>query len=103
MNEITTVYDLANSDGLLSVRFFNSNFGSSNIQNKHLPWLWKQCQYFGITAIGSALRKKILNRFVWGREMKKPLLVMIITDGAVSFPEQPLCSIYSPDYELNRP
>lgn len=83
MEAITSIYDLANPNGILSVQFFNSDIGFKNITQKNLPWLWERCSYGGVTRIGSALGEKILNRFVVP-EMKKPLLVMIVTDGAVS-------------------
>lgn len=85
MKAITEVYDLANDLGLLSVQCFNSDMSIVKVKNKNVYSVWKKCTYGGVTRIGSALREKILDRYVWGPvPMKKPLLVMTITDGAVS-------------------
>lgn len=85
MKAITSVYDLANPDGLLSVRFFNSEAGYKKVKQKNLSWLWKKFTYGGVTRIGSSLSEKVLDRFVWIQpKMTKPLLVMMVTDGAVS-------------------
>ncbi|KAI5839385.1 hypothetical protein DFP73DRAFT_634587 [Morchella snyderi] len=83
IDAITRVYDLANENGMKSVEFFNGDDGIENVKNKNWEINFNERVYNGVTKIGTSLSQKILNRFVWGREMKKPLLVMIITDGDV--------------------
>ncbi|KAL0635218.1 hypothetical protein Q9L58_005864 [Maublancomyces gigas] len=84
MKAITEVYDLANDFGLLSVRFFNSDQSFIKVKSKNVYSVWKKCLYGGVTRIGSALSERVLDKYVWAPAgMKKPLLVMTITDGAV--------------------
>lgn len=93
MKAITEVYDLANDSGLLSVRFFNSDQSFIKVKSKNVYSVWKKCLYGGVTRIGSALSERVLDKYVWAPGMKKPLLVMTITDGAVSsLPPPSACS-----------
>lgn len=85
VEEITSIYDLANPQGLKSVKFFNNKRGYKQINHKNCSRILSQIRYEGLTRIGTSLKKKILDRFVWRDPMKKPLLVMIITNGEVSF------------------
>lgn len=85
MLEITSVYDLANSRGIRSVRFINSKTAFKNIKRGNLRKHFANLKYDGMTRIGTALKDKVLANYVWAGPMEKPLLVMIITDGEVSF------------------
>lgn len=86
LEEITSVYDLANPKGLYSVKFFNRNSGYKNINHMRCSTILNNIEYGGMTKAGTSLKLKILDRLVWGvGRMKKPLLVIIITDGMVSF------------------
>lgn len=94
MTEITKVYDLANPQGILSIRFLNTLKGKRNANKEKAVALLKGHSYWGSTKIGTVLDKKVLQRFVWGPDpLKKPLLVMTITDGDVCFQSNssPLC------------
>lgn len=84
MFEITSVYDLANSQGIRSVKFINSRKGFTGIKRGNLRKNFATLKYDGMTRIGTALKEKILANYVWAKPMEKPLLVMIITDGEVS-------------------
>lgn len=84
MAEITSVYDLANPQGIRSVKFINSKKGLANIRRGNLRRNFAAMKFDGMTRIGTALREKILAQYVWANPMTKPLLVMIITDGEVS-------------------
>lgn len=86
LHEITKVYDLVNpTDGLMSVRFLNARKAENNIKNSDVPGLFKYRVYNGGTMIGTELKRKVLDRFVFmEKPMLNPLLVMTITDGVVS-------------------
>lgn len=85
MEEITSVYQLGNSIGMKAVNFINAKPTFKKIRVKN----WKKCleniKYDGVTPIGTSLKTKILKKFVWDAPMTKPLVVVIITDGEVSF------------------
>lgn len=85
LGAITSVYDLANPQGILSVRFLNTSKGRRNVNEEKAKTLLDDHVYRGVTRIGTELERKILNRFIWNPKdpPKKPLLVMIVTDGAV--------------------
>lgn len=93
MREIIAIYDLANPNGIRAIKFFNAIRGLTNVTNKNWRSGFDAIKYDGITRIGNALKTKILEPFVWKTGMKKPLLVMIITDGDVSSQRAP--RIYS--------
>lgn len=84
MEEITTVYQLANKAGIIAVEFINATEGLRGVGKED----WKKCfediKYDGVTPIGTSLKRKILDKFVWNAPMTKPLVVIIITDGEVS-------------------
>lgn len=85
MDEITSVYGLANPTGIRAVKFINAKKGLLNIRNNNWKKRFKLINYAGVTPIGTSLRLKVIDRFVWTTPpMKKPLLVVIITDGEVS-------------------
>jgi hypothetical protein len=84
IHEITRIYDYANEKGIKSVKFLNEKKGIANVKNKNWKRNFKNKVYNGVTKIGTSLSQKVLDKFVWGETMTKPLLVMIITDGDVS-------------------
>lgn len=83
LNSITSIYNLAREQGIMTVRFLNAAKGKRNVTTKTVKTVIKGHDYGGITRIGTELKKKILDKFVLGMEMKKPLLIMVITDGGV--------------------
>lgn len=84
MEQITTVYGLAKPEGLLSVRFINATKGFKNIDRQRVDHVMKDRTFWGTTRIGGAMKKKIIDNFVFKNKLKKPLLIMVITDGDVS-------------------
>jgi hypothetical protein len=88
--EVTKIYTLARSDGIVSVRFFNNREGRKNVTPQKGDIL-SDITCTGLTMIGTQLRKKILEPFVYNmpgnpEDMgSKPVLVMVITDGDVQF------------------
>lgn len=88
LEEVTKIYDLANENGLLAVRFINYPRGRKSVVNSKVEGIFENRKYDGTTMIGTALEKKMLGPFVRNKikdkKMEKPLLVMTITDGRVS-------------------
>lgn len=87
---ISSIYGLARNAGIVSVRFFNSRMGKRNVTAKKVRTVIKGHDFGGTARIGTELKKKIIDRFVPNEpgRMKKPLLVVIITNGIVSAQKQ---------------
>ena len=76
---------MANESGILAMRFMNRGGGKNNWTGKSQEYL-DHHSYGGVLRIGTELRKKILDRFAIGNDnQSKPLLVLIVTSGAVCF------------------
>jgi len=85
VDHITEIYSMANGSGVLAMRFMNAKGGKKNRVGKSKDYLDLH-SYGGVRRIGTELKKKILDIFVIGKShQKKPLLVLIVTDGAVCF------------------
>lgn len=67
----------------LSIRFINSDSGGDNVDEAGAKKLLDQHQYSGPTKIGTQLKNKILIPLV-KKDMKRPLIVIIITSSPVS-------------------
>ncbi|KAI5851644.1 hypothetical protein DFP73DRAFT_629072 [Morchella snyderi] len=85
LQQIADIYTLANPTGIKSVRFLNHRQGKGNVKKEDVPAVIGRCAWIGLTMMGSELRRKVLQPFVLKdiTALKKPLLVMIITDGQV--------------------
>ena len=83
VDHITEIYSMANESGILAMRFLNGSRGKKNWTGKSQEYL-DHHSYGGVTRIGTELKKKILDIFAIGNlDQSKPLLVLIVTDGAV--------------------
>jgi len=84
LTEVASIYSLARPNGIRSVRFLNTKQGKKDVNPARVEEVLK-VQYYGLTKIGTELKRKILNPFVLkdGLAMEKPVLAMIITDGDV--------------------
>lgn len=83
INEIATIYDLARPQGIRSIKFFNAPQGKKNVNRKTCNTSLRGHNFGGLTRVGTVLQKSILDKFVFGEQMKKPLLIMTVTDGEV--------------------
>lgn len=79
---VARVYELVREDGIVTIEFLNELDGEDNIGEVDIPAVIKEHKFTGWTRIGTELERKILNRLVH-KEMKRPLLVLTITDGDV--------------------
>ena len=81
----------------IQVRFFNGNekLSAEDLTTKDkIDEKIEEHQFNGLTLIGTSLIQKILKPFVYDREhgkrtvgkLERPLLVLVITDGAVNPP-----------------
>lgn len=82
---ISEVYDLINEDGIKSTRYINRPKGYAKVTKTRLADVIDRCQRAGLSMIGTQLKRKILDPFVFSEQVaiEKPLLVIIITDGEV--------------------
>ena len=82
---ITEICSMANESGVFAMRFMNSGGGKKNWTEKSKDYL-DHHSYGNVTRIGTELKRKILDKFVIGNpNQSKPLLVLIVSDGAVCF------------------
>ena len=83
IDHVTEIYSMANRSGILAMRFMNHRGGKKNWTGKSQEYL-DHHSYGGAKKIGTALKKKILDIFAIGNpNQRKPLLVLIVTDGTV--------------------
>ncbi|KAI5841682.1 hypothetical protein BZA05DRAFT_210917 [Tricharina praecox] len=83
LKAVAEVYELAREEGIMSVRYLNGRQGRKNVTKAKVDEVHKAIRYHGLTMIGTQLQEKILKPFVEKKVMTKPLLTMIITDGAI--------------------
>ena len=84
VDHIRKICSMANESGTPAMRFMNRAGDMENWTGKWQEYL-DHNSYGGLTKIGTELNK-ILDKFAVGDpNQKKPLLVLIITDGAVCF------------------
>ena len=80
---IAEVYTLARSQGILEIDFLNDSAEVKDIRKDAVEEIIGEHSFSGWTRIGTELKLKVLDDFVT-EEMKRPLLVITITDGGVS-------------------
>jgi hypothetical protein len=87
LEEVAVLYTHTREDGIVSVRFLNARRGRKNVKIPSIDTMVSNIAFRGVTRIGSELKRKVLDAFLFGRlasaERKRPLLVMVITDGQV--------------------
>ena len=86
LDAIAEVYELARDEGIMSIRYLNGRQGRKDVTRDKVEDLHNAIQYNGVTMIGTQLQAKILKPFVEQKDMTKPLLIIVITDGSVSPP-----------------
>lgn len=81
---VSSVYGLARDEGVVAVRFFNSRKGKRDVR-RTIQNILERHDCEGTARIGTELKKKIIDKFVSSErgKMKKPLLVVTITNGTV--------------------
>ena len=80
---IAEVYTLARSGGIPAIDFLNDSVEFFDARKDDVEKRIDKHIFWGPTRIGTELKRKVLTPFV-NKEMKKPLLVITITDGMVS-------------------
>lgn len=83
LTAIASIYTLARERGVMSARFLNAPKGKKNVTTQTVKTVIEGHDYAGVTRVGTGLKKKILDEYVLGREMKAPLLVIFIGDQPV--------------------
>jgi hypothetical protein len=84
LKTVSAVYSLAaKGKGITALRFLNGGEHYPNVAPGAIGTLMERVVFEGLTPIGTRLRDKVLANHV-KKDMKKPLLVIIITDGEVS-------------------
>jgi hypothetical protein len=85
---VAHIYRLYNDRGIKTVDFLNDEVGEENVIKEDVDEIFEDHSYRGLTRIGTELQQKVLNERVLATdvEMSKPLLILIFTDGDVSYP-----------------
>lgn len=83
LGTIASVYTLAREQGILTVRFLNAPQDRQDVNDETSRSVLKDHEFGGVTRVGTELKNKVLDKFVSKVEMRKPLLVIVITDGPV--------------------
>ena len=85
VDHITDIYSMANESGILAMRFINGRGGKKKWTGEPSSREYLEShKYEGLTRIGTELKKKILDFYaIRNSKQSKPLLVLIVTDGAV--------------------
>ena len=85
--------------GIRAIRFLNGgdHLNADNLNKEDIENVIKAHRFKGLTRIGAGLMREILKPFVFAddpswvkgtpklRQLERPLLIMVITDGAVTF------------------
>ncbi|KAF8245514.1 hypothetical protein K440DRAFT_646215 [Wilcoxina mikolae CBS 423.85] len=82
LQNIAKVYQLARKEGICTVRFINYLHRKRNITSGKVKNMLHKHPFGGLTRIGTALKRKVLDEWV-KVDMKKPVLVITITDGDI--------------------
>ena len=82
---VSKVYTFGETDGLTAVRLLNTSKPYFKVKPKNVGPLMKKIVFEGLTDIGTKLRDRVLAEHVTP-EMKKPLLVVALTDADVRRP-----------------
>jgi hypothetical protein len=69
--------------GIVAVKFLNQRQGYLKVKPGQVSQLIENVTFHALTRMGTELRNKVLNEYANVRKMKRPLLVIIITDGEV--------------------
>lgn len=83
LGTIASVYTLAREQGILTVRFLNAPQDKQDVDHETSRSVLRDHEFGGVTRVGTELKNKVLDKFVSKVEMRKPLLVIVITDGPV--------------------
>lgn len=86
LEAIIGVYVLANPTGLSSVCYINHHMSKRNVTEADVPEILSRMGCTGSSRIGTELHSRTLGDLVFKREMTRPILVIVITDGQVRFP-----------------
>jgi len=94
LKSIAAVYRLVSEiDGIVAVRFLNSNKWFKRVTPGGVDSIVEKAGFRGLTKIGTELRDRILKNYATVGSMKRPLLVVVLTDGEVRFCPHPRCCL----------
>lgn len=81
---IVRVYALVRKEGISSINFFSTSERHKDVLEQDIESLLKDHHYSGLARIGNELKGKVLGDLV-NDAMERPLLVITMTPGNVSF------------------
>ena len=81
----SAIYSFSRKEGITAVRLLNAPTEYANFVPGKVNPLMGRIVFDGLTMLGTGLRDRVLVNYVTP-EMKRPLLVVIITDGEVRLP-----------------
>ncbi|KAI5841684.1 hypothetical protein BZA05DRAFT_412934 [Tricharina praecox] len=85
LTAVAKVYELARDEGIVAVRFLNTQVVEKDIRSADVAEVLEYLEYNGVTMIGTQLQEKVLRPFVeYPRiPMTKPVLTIVITEGSI--------------------
>lgn len=83
---ITSVTDIISPDGISSARFINHRQGMKAFTTARVNDYVGRPAYEGISRLGTELHRRVIDPFVLKTPMVQPYLIIVMTDGEVSFP-----------------
>jgi len=69
--------------GIVSIKYLNQKKGNRKVKAGHVADIIKSLRFQGLTPLGTELRNKVLKEYADAEKMKRPLLVVVITDGEI--------------------
>lgn len=69
--------------GIVSIKYLNQKKGDRKVKAGHVANIIKSLRFQGLTPLGTELRNKVLKEYADPDKMRRPLLVVVITDGEI--------------------
>lgn len=85
LQRVSFVYNfVSEAGGIVAIKYLNERQGRKNVKPGHVDSIINKLRFQGLTPLGSGLRDRVLKEFADCGKMKRPLLVIVLTDGEVA-------------------
>lgn len=81
----TIVHAIAKIKTIATIRFVSGGMIAANVTPEKVQKMFEAIRFDGLSMIGTALKRRILEPLLYDRQhpRKKPLLIIVLTDGEV--------------------
>jgi hypothetical protein len=82
---ISEIYTLARPEGIVSIRPTYDSLSFDDVTPECVEDVFSDMKFDGITKMGNEVKNRILDPYLYSKnmEIKRPLIVIILTDGEV--------------------